>query len=103
MAQFTKGNPGGPGRPKRETESKYLRAAVGAVPLTRWRKVVRKALEDAEAGCRHAREFLRRVLVGDQPWEVTEMLAELRGRLDALDALETPHTKGEELRNGRAK
>jgi hypothetical protein len=65
--------------------------------------VVRKALEDAEAGDRHAREFLRRVLIGDQPWEVAEMLAELRGRLDALDALEIPHTNGEAPRDGRPK
>jgi hypothetical protein len=100
---FKRGQPGGPGRPPRERELRYLRTAVGAVPLTRWRRVVRKALEDAEQGDRHAREFLRRVLIGDSPWEVAEMLAELRERLDALDALETPHTKGEELRNGRPK
>jgi hypothetical protein len=88
---FKRGQPGGPGRPPRARELKYLRAAVGAVPLTRWRRVMRKALEQAEAGDSKAREFLRRVLIGDSPWEVAQMLAELRGRLDALDALETPH------------
>jgi hypothetical protein len=100
---FKSGDPPGPGRPKRETERKYLQAAVGAVPLCRWRRVVKKCLEQAEAGDRYAREFLRRVLIGDNPWEVAEMLAELRGRLDALDALETPHTNGEALRNVRPK
>ena len=97
---FKPGQPGGPGRPRRETERRYLKAAVGAVPLCRWRGVVKKCLEQAEAGDRHAREFLRRVLIGDNPWEVAEMLAELRERLDALDK---PHTNGEALRNGRPK
>jgi hypothetical protein len=95
---FRPGQPGGPGRPRRETERKYLKAAVGAVPLARWRKVVRRALEDAEAGCRHAREFLRKVLIGENPWDVAELLAELRERLDALDAPGSPQE--EVLRNG---
>ncbi|MCC6572875.1 MAG: hypothetical protein IT462_03700 [Planctomycetes bacterium] len=64
---FKPGNPGGPGRPPRETESEYLEAVVGAVPLARWRKVILRAVADAEKGDPRARDFLARFLLPKDP------------------------------------
>src|SRR5262249_28067088 len=64
---FKKGNPGGPGRPRREVEREYLGAILGVVSLDDWRLIVAKAKRDAIAGDRHAREWLSKYIVGDSP------------------------------------
>jgi hypothetical protein len=38
--RFAKGNPGGPGRPRRAVEADYLAALSQAVPLEKWRDIV---------------------------------------------------------------
>lgn len=63
--QFAKGNAGGPGRPRRATEADYLRISIEAVSLDDWREIVARAASDAKGGDRNAREFLRRILIGD--------------------------------------
>jgi hypothetical protein len=73
----------GPGRPRRETERRYLKSLIGTVPLRRWRAVVLKALEQAEAGDAKARDWLSRHLVGAEPLLVIELadrMAELEER-----------------------
>jgi hypothetical protein len=81
---FQKGNDGGPGRPRKETERRYLKSLIGCVPIARWRAVVKRALADAEAGDAKARDWLSRHLTGDQP---LQLLAQ-EERLDALEAAE---------------
>lgn len=72
--RFVKGHSGGPGRPRRHTEAEYIEATVGQVSLAKWQKVVNKALDDAMAGDRHARQFLADYLLGKPP-----QILELRG------------------------
>lgn len=80
---FQKGNPGGPGRPKRETERAYLNVMRSKVSLEDWGKVVKKALDDAKKGDSVARAWLSKYLVGDDPiamLDVLDKLTELEAR-----------------------
>ena len=65
--RFAKGNPGGPGRPRRSVEKEYLAALSDELSLPRWGKIVRKAIEDAEAGDWRAREWLAKYALGPDP------------------------------------
>jgi hypothetical protein len=62
--RFAPGNPGGPGRPKRDTEREYLRVLMDACPPARWQRIVDRAVEEAEQGDATARAWLARYLVG---------------------------------------
>lgn len=63
--RFAAGNAGGPGRPKRATEAEYLAVLSDVVSVDRWRIICQGAARAAEAGDRHAREWLSKYLVGD--------------------------------------
>ena len=60
---FKHGNPGGPGRPFQRQE-RFLVAINEAVTPARWKKIISRAIKDAEAGDRHAREWLSKWLLG---------------------------------------
>jgi hypothetical protein len=64
--RFAPGNPGGPGRPKRDVEHRYLEAISEVASLESWRKIVARAVEDAKQGDARAREWLSRYLIGDR-------------------------------------
>lgn len=76
---FKKGNPGGPGRPRRETEREYLEATLGVVSLADWKAVVRKALKDAKAGDHRAREFLAKHLLPKDAGDIFDALLKAIG------------------------
>lgn len=61
---FKKGNPGGPGRPKRSVEEKYLKKIQTSITLTEWRDIVKRAIADAKKGDSKARQWLADYLVG---------------------------------------
>ena len=61
---FTKGNPGGPGRPRRSFEVDYLTALSTACPPGAWDEICRRAVTDAQAGDHRARAWLGGYLVG---------------------------------------
>lgn len=63
--RFKVGNPGGPGRPKRQTEASYLAVMMEACDLEAWRAIVGQAVADALTGDAKAREWLGRYLVGE--------------------------------------
>jgi hypothetical protein len=79
-------------------ERKYLRALSAAVPLSEWRLVIAKALEQAKAGDALARAWLSKHLVGDDPLTL-EVMAE---QLDELRAHVEQLTRQRESSNGRA-
>jgi len=64
MAKFEKGNPGGPGRPRKAVEEKYLKKISSSVTLTEWREIVKKAVQQAQKGDARARQWLADYLVG---------------------------------------
>ena len=62
--QFVKGSEGGPGRPPRAKEERYFEAMRSACSLVEWRKIVKKAVEQAKRGNHPARKFLADYLLG---------------------------------------
>lgn len=60
--RFRKGHPGGPGRPRRVVEPSYASAVPGSCSLAEWKRIVRQAVKDAQAGDHKAREFLAKYL-----------------------------------------
>ena len=87
---FQIGNPGGPGRPKRQTEEGYLKALMGACDLDKWGQICDRAVQDALNGEPKAREWLARYLIGNpnavapKPLEV--VVGDLLMRDRAVDA-----------------
>ena len=63
--RFAQGNSGGPGRPRRATESAYLQATVSACSVDDWQGIVAAAVQEAKEGDRYAREWLARYLIGE--------------------------------------
>ena len=53
--QFAEGNPGGPGRPPRDTERDYLATLAEVVDPDAWREICKRALADAKDGDATAR------------------------------------------------
>jgi hypothetical protein len=74
----------GPGRPRRETERKYLRSLTAVVKLTDWREIVKRAVEDAKAGDSQARNWLSKHLCGDDPLALAELVEGLQAELERL-------------------
>jgi hypothetical protein len=62
--RFLRGNKGGPGRPRRKVEIEYLAALGESVTVPTWRKICRRAVDDALAGDAAARAWLSRFLIG---------------------------------------
>ncbi|MBK5970903.1 hypothetical protein Thiosp_03865 [Thiorhodovibrio litoralis] len=89
QGRFTVGHPGGPGRPKRQTEAGYLSTMMSVVDLDQWRRICEKARDDALAGDEKARSWLARYLVGDPSAKApatTEVIIQQLLQLDpALD------------------
>jgi hypothetical protein len=85
---FKIGNPGGPGRPKRNTEQSYLDATIAAVPVADWGKIVTKAVAQAKGGDAKAREWLSRMLVGSDPIPLTQLVEELQAELKRIKELQ---------------
>lgn len=62
--RFISGYAGGPGRPKRATETDYLDATIESVSLADWKKIAGKAKDDAINGDATARKWLSDYLLG---------------------------------------
>ena len=97
--QFAIGNPGGPGRPKRETEAAYLCELRDAVPLADWRAICERAATDAMAGDHKARTWLStyllpRVLDDAEPAEQPRLMT-----AEDLDAIFRQATAREAIEN----
>lgn len=94
--KFVPGNGGGPGRPKRIVEEKYLKKLSSRVTIGDWQDIVDKAIEQAKDGDRWARDFLAGYLLGRPvqrsevsgpgggPVELERLSADAREVLDAL-------------------
>ena len=73
--KFAKGNPGGPGRPRRAIESQYLATLADAVGLDDWQEIVVRAIEDAKAGDKAAREWIAKYVLGNEPMTLVKLAA----------------------------
>jgi hypothetical protein len=72
--RFLKGNPGGPGRPRREAEVSYLTTIAKAYGPREWEAICRRAVDQAKGRDARAREWLASHLVGLEPEEEGERL-----------------------------
>ncbi|WP_295400903.1 hypothetical protein [uncultured Thiocystis sp.] len=88
--RFQIGNPGGPGRLKRQTEAGYLSVLMEACDLETWRGIVDRAVTDATDGNEKARSWLASYLVGapsaEAPSTSTVVIQQLLHVDPALDA-----------------
>jgi hypothetical protein len=75
-------------------ERDYLSATVACVPLARWRKIVRKAVEQAEDGDGKARTWLATLLVGSDPIPLQQLAEELKTELERIKFGNTHHRNG---------
>jgi hypothetical protein len=82
--RFTRGNPGGPGRPPRATETQYLLALSAACPPETWAAICRRAMEQATEGDAAARAWLSTFLVGDATLAVAIEDAALEDEIAAI-------------------
>ncbi len=62
--QFAKGYKGGPGRPPKKKEERFMEVSIAAVSLKDWRAIIKKAVEQAKRGDTQARKFLADYLIG---------------------------------------
>lgn len=65
--KFITGNGGGPGRPPKEREERYLEIARSTVTFKQWAAIIKKAADQAERGNATARKFLADYLMGPPP------------------------------------
>ena len=100
--QFAKGNPGGPGRPRRAVEREYLAALGDAVTLDDWRDVVTRAVADAKAGDAAARAFLAKRLIGEKPATLLDLAAKDKRGVTADDEVHEASTRQAQDANRQA-
>ena len=62
--KFVSGNTGGPGRPKRKFEEKYILALTNAVSEGQWQAIITRAISDAQRGDWRARQWLADYIIG---------------------------------------
>lgn len=62
--KFLPGNPGGPGRPRRAIEERYLRKISSSVTMNEWKEIILMAVEQAKGGDATARRWLSEYLIG---------------------------------------
>ena len=81
--RFKAGHAGGPGRPRRQTEIDYLIALSEALPVDRWKRILERAITDAENGDAKAREWLGTHLMGKPTGNALKRLAIDEGSIEA--------------------
>ena len=70
--QAAKGNRGGPGRPPREVEKRYLQIMKEVVTEQDWKEVCEMARDQAKMGDNDARNFLAYYMIG-KPTQVIQI------------------------------
>ena len=62
--QFAKGDNGGPGRPTKKREERYLEITMSACTFKDWERIIKRAVTDAKRGDATARKWLSDYLIG---------------------------------------
>ena len=94
--RFGKGNAGGPGRPKRNTEVLYLRILMDECDSDTWRSIAKSAVEDAKNGDYRAREWLSKHLMGIPKGEAPDLTTVHLEELSDVDPIMVASVKQHE-------
>jgi len=91
QGRFAKGHKGGPGRPARDKEEKYLKKLSTRCTLKEWQAIVDRAIAQAKAGNPKARQWLSDYLLGKPAQELkidaqTDLMIRLAWDDDNSDA-----------------
>lgn len=70
--RFIAGNPGSPGRPKRQTEVDYLSIMEECLTVAKWRQIVNAAIELAIKGDARSRRWISDYCLG-RPAQIIEL------------------------------
>ena len=62
--KFQPGNPGGPGRPKKAIEERYVKSLYSVLKQSDWKEIVEKAIAQAKRGDHQARKWLSDYALG---------------------------------------
>lgn len=62
--QFAKGHSGGPGRPKKKREDRFMEITLSTVTFADWKDIVARAVSKAKTGDKDARKWLSDYLIG---------------------------------------
>lgn len=62
--RFVRGHNGGPGRPPKAREERFMEITLSAVTFSDWKDIIRKAVSQAKRGDASARKFLADYLIG---------------------------------------
>jgi hypothetical protein len=84
--RFAAGWHGGPGRPRRTVEARYLTTLRESVPLETWGRICEAAVAQAVGGDAKAREWLSSYLIG-KPLQAVEVEEPQGPRLSLWDLL----------------
>lgn len=85
--KFKEGNPGGPGRPPKEREAKFLEVTLSAVTFKDWEEIVKKAVAQAKRGDNIARKWLGDYLIG-APIQRQEITGKDGEKIQAITTIE---------------
>lgn len=97
--RFVKGNRASPGRPKRNTETRYLEIMMAEVTPEYWAGITRRAIADALKGLPEARRWLSDYVIGKPPTTLNINAADANLLGDVLKALEQRGVSASELFN----
>lgn len=86
--RFIKGGGGGPGRPRRATEGRYMDVLMGEVTSEYWAAITRRAIGDAMKGVPEARRWLSDYVLGKPPTILELRAAEAALLADVLRGFE---------------
>ena len=62
--KFTEGHPGGPGRPRKSVEERYLKKLSSTITMKDWSEICKRAVYDAKRGDSKARQWISDYLMG---------------------------------------
>src|SRR5436305_374880 len=82
--RFVSGNPGGPGRPRRQVEQEYHDVMINAVSPEDWHSIIQTAVVQALDGSHEARRFLADYILG-KPLQRTELTGAEGGPVQHMD------------------
>jgi hypothetical protein len=74
--RFITGNGGGPGRPARAREERFLEITLQTVTYQDWKDIIQKAVTQAKRGDSQARKFLADYLLGPPSQKVDLTIGE---------------------------